>query len=266
MEVRTAPLSLQQLKAAHANVIRAIQAIGVPAESDIDVKANRIKVYVTGHKQLELAMSSADRQLLNNVQIVEISRLSQPQADWFAGNPLPGCTTGFSLWNIANRAKYSSTAAHCPSEAIKPLSWVFSMQWGKYDFQVDRVPVGDTIRNWAADNIFDSTPYYREITGWWTNTVVGAILCKYGLTTGFTCGIIESNNYNFQNSASWLLIHSLDPNMKISCGGDSGSPVYSGSTAVGELVAGWCALDNNKFIAMPVVNYLNGGYPVLTHP
>ncbi|MBU2611754.1 MAG: S1 family peptidase [Chloroflexota bacterium] len=266
VEVQTASISLEQLRAAHADVIRDIQATGIPAESDIDLQANGIKVYVTSRKQLEAALSTASRQLPNNVQIIEVAQLSQPMANWYAGYSLSGCTSGFSLWNVAY-VRYSSTAGHCTGSAYSPLGApIFSRVEGAYDFQVNPAPSGYTIKNWAADNIFDSTPYYREITSWWASASVGTALCKYGKTTGFTCGTVESNNYNYQGSPTWLLVTSTNPNVKISCPGDSGGPVYNGSTAVGEVVAGWCDLGNNKLIAMPAGKYRDHGYYIMTVP
>ncbi len=266
VEVQAALVSLAQLRAIQADVIQDIQSTGVPAESDIDLQANGIKVYVTSRKQFEVALAKESRQLPDNVQVIEIAQLSQPMANWYAGNSLNACTAGFSLWNVAY-VRYSSTAGHCTGSAYSPLGApIFSRVEGAYDFQVNPAPSGYTIKNWAADNIVDSTPYYREITSWWASASVGTALCKFGKTTGFTCGTVESSNYNYQGSSTWLLVKSTNANVKISCGGDSGSPVYSGSTAVGELVAGWCDLGNNKFIAMPVGKYRDHGYYIMTVP
>ncbi|CAG0937598.1 Large cysteine-rich periplasmic protein OmcB [Thermoflexales bacterium] len=269
VEVQTVPISLEQLRVTHSNVIRDIQATDTPAESDIDLKANRIKVYITGDtQQLEATLSVAGHPLPSNVQIVEVAQLSQPMSDWYAGYDLSGCTSGFSLWNAAY-AEYSSTAGHCVAPSYSPLGApIFSMIGGAYDFQVNPAPSDYTIKNWAADNIFDSTPYYREITSWWATASVGTVLCKFGKTTRFTCGIVESNNYNYQGSPTWLLIASTNPEVRIACPGDSGSPVYNGSTAVGEAVAGWCDLSElyNKVIVMPAGKYTDYGYYIMTAP
>lgn len=266
VEVQNVPTSLKQLRITHSDVIQNIQATGVPAESAIDLQTNTIKVYVTSREQLEAAMSMFGWQFPANVQVVEVERLSQPMANWFAGiglNSGNGCTSGFSL-RTSSFVKYSSTAGHCTGSNISPLGApVFSKVQGAYDFQVNPGPAGYTIKNWAADNIFDSTPYYRVINNWWNTASVGTFLCKYGTATGFTCGTVQYNNYNYQGSPTWLLVNSTNPNTKISCGGDSGSPVYSGSTAAGELIAGWCDLTNNKFIAMPAGKYVDYGYIVI---
>lgn len=266
IEVQEVSISLQQLRASHNDLLQVLQSIDVLTESDIDLQAGSIEIYVTDKEDLRLALLNVAYVLPDNVQIVEIPELSRPMTNWYAGNRLSGCTSGFSLWNNSYE-KFSSTAGHCSAASISPLgSPVLTVVGGAYDFQVNPGPTGDTIKNWAADNIFDATPYYREINGWWSTVSVGTTLCKYGKTTGFTCGTVQSNNYSYQGSPTWLLVNSLDPNHVISCNGDSGSPVYSGSIAGGELVAGWCDLSNNKFIAMPAGKYSDYGYYILTSP
>lgn len=266
VDVQTAPISLKELKAIHARVIRYIQATGIPSESDIDLQANSIKVYVTNRQQLKTALSTSAYQLPANVQVVEVAQLSRPMsANWFAGMPLDACTSGFSLWNVIY-VRYSSTAGHCTGYQ-SPLSMpFFTRVGGPDDFEVNRAPVGWTVKNWAADRSTDSTPYYREITSWWAGAAVGDLVCKTGKTTGYTCGIVVSSNYSYHNSPTWILIKSTNPKVLIACGGDSGGPVYIGSTAVAEAVSGWCDLNNNYFIAMPVRRYREYGYNVMIMP
>ena len=184
VETQNASISLKQLRAAHANVIRDIQTTGILTESDIDLQANKIKVYTTNRKQLEAALSTMGHRLPADVQVVEIAKLSQPIADWYAGLSLAGgyCTSGFSL-RTAAYVKYSSTAAHCNGRnSPLPLPPIF-MKWvGAYDFEVHSAPAGYTIKNWAMDN--KVPPLYRQITSWWSTAPVGAALCKYGATTG----------------------------------------------------------------------------------
>ena len=269
IEVQNAPVSLEQLRKSHDGVIQDIQATGVPFESDIVLQTSSINVYVTSREQLETAMSNIGRQFPGNVQVVEVEQLSQLEANWYAGYGLNngnGCTSGFSL-RTAFFQKYTSTAGHCSGANISPLGTpIFTIDQGTYDFQVNPVPSGYTIKNWAADNIFDSTPYYRVITARWGQASVGTFVCKFGAATGFTCGNVTSNNYSFEGVTPWLLVTSTNPNVKISCGGDSGAPVYSASTAAGELVAGWCSLSTNKFIAMLISKYWDHGYDVMTAP
>jgi hypothetical protein len=269
VEVQNAPISLGQLRNSHEGVIQDIQATGVPFESDIVLQTSSINVYVTSREQLETAMSNIGRPFPGNVQVVEVEQLSQPEANWYAGYRLNngnGCTSGFSL-RTAFGQKYTSTAGHCSGANISPLGTpIYTVDQGSYDFQVNPVPAGYTIKNWAADNIFDSTPYYRVITARSGSAAVGTFVCKFGAATGYTCGNVESQNYNFEGVATWLLVKSSNANVKVSCGGDSGGPVYTGSTGVGELVAGWCSLTTNKFIAMPVNKYWDNGYDVMTAP
>jgi hypothetical protein len=106
----------------------------------------------------------------------------------------------------------------------------------------------------------------RVIDKYTPRASIGTIVCKYGRTTGSTCGKVEQNYYNYQNSPTWLLIKSLSTSVKVTCEGDSGSPWYNGTTAIAMHTAGWCDLNNNKAIAMPVIGFLDRGYTPVTTP
>lgn len=149
VEVQNAPFSLEQLRKSHDDVIQDIQATGVPFESDIVLQTSSINVYVTSREQLEAAMSNIGRQLPDNVQVVEVEQLAQPEANWYAGirlNNGAGCTSGFSLRTAFNQ-KYASTAGHCSGASISPLGTpIFTKDQGIADFQVNPVPSGYTIK------------------------------------------------------------------------------------------------------------------------
>jgi hypothetical protein len=267
VKVQLAPVSLEMLRASHTNLIQAIQTADIPAESGINLQANQIEAYVTNREQFEAALSITHNHLLSIIQIVEVTKLSSQQANWYAGFSLNLCTSGFSVKNSSG-TKYSSTSGHCSGSGRLPLGSPVGGPWvtGAYDLQINPQPSGDTIKNWAVDNINDSTPYYRVINAYTPIASVGTAVCKYGRATNFTCGVVAQNNYNYQGSQTWLLINSTNPNVIISCGGDSGAPVYSGGTAIGMHTAGWCDLGNNKMVAMPIKGFMDKGYTIMTVP
>ena len=66
--------------------------------------------------------------------------------------------------------------------------------------------------------------------------VVGDPVCKYGRTTGYTCGTIESKTYDpdgseTQFAATFIYVDGGDVNL--SEPGDSGGPWFYGTSAYG---------------------------------
>ena len=85
------------------------------------------------------------------------------------------------------------------------------------------------------NNPNDSTPNYRIITGETTRPFMyGDYVCKFGRTTGYTCGIVLSTAHDIGSccNATWMYVGS-DNGIDLSQPGDSGAPWYSGSIAYG---------------------------------
>lgn len=266
VDVTYAAHSQESLTATHDKVMQIADMLKLPIESGTVLQKNRVEVYVTDRSGFEDALLKANQQLPDNVDIVEVSALARPEQNWYGGNFLASCTTGFSLRNGAG-TKFSSSAGHCPAAAVVPLTFYASFYSGAYDFGVLTLPSGDVAKNWAADSDGSApTPYYREITGYTLNAPVGSAMCKYGKTTFFTCGTIEQNNYNYRGSATWYLVKSTSTTQKISCPGDSGAAWFSGNYAYATDSAGWCDLSINKAVVMPVARMIDKGYYPMTTP
>lgn len=265
VSVERSELTLADLQFRHANAIDTLQQTNQPFESAINVKRNRIEVYVTDPVQFQQSVTRSGVALSEHVEIIGVPALSAPAANWYAGLSTSGCTSGFTLQQSST--KYASIAAHCNPSAISPLPpAIVQFTGGAYDFSYHNAPSGDILRNWAVDNSNDATPRYRPITSFTARATLGTIVCKWGKTTSFTCGSVESNNYNYQGSPTWLLINSIDvPGTKIACPGDSGAPTYSGSIAIGQVTAVWCDPSYNKMVVMPVQSYLDAGFSPATN-
>lgn len=263
--VKNAPISHKKLHTTLRDFAQTLKDLGVPAEGAINVQKNRGEVYVTNREQLDAALAKAGKQLPTNVEVITIDKLSQPAANWYGGISLSACTAGFTVQLYASGTRYSSTAGHCDNSQASPMSTpILSLTGGAYDFSIRNPPSGSTLKNWVADNINDSTPYYRSITSSISRPAVGTVVCKYGKTTGYTCGTVEANRYLMGGVAAWLLITGSNTNANIACGGDSGGPVYYGSTAAGLVQGSWCNDPNTdlrrKFVAMPIQSLMDFNY------
>lgn len=245
-------------------VIRAMEPTGIPFEAKTNVQDGQIEVYVTEAARLLTALQGAKFQLPSSVKVVTVPTLSTPQAIWYGGRSLSACTTGLSLKKSG--VKYSSSAGHCTTSAVSPLSFYASYNSGAYDFSVLSVASGDSVTNWVADNINDSTPYYRVINAYTGRGSVGTAVCKNGKNTGYTCGTIEDRYYTHNGSATYILVNSTSTTQIISCGGDSGAAWFSGGTGHGNHVGGWCSLSLNKAVFMPAAGMIDYGFVPMTVP
>jgi hypothetical protein len=111
--------------------------------------------------------------------------------------------------------------------------------------------------NLAKDGVYDSSPYVRAITSYTTrmSTVIGGMYCKYGNTTGYGCGTLQSRT---AGDLSWIpncarTYLEISATYTINMPGDSGGPVYNGSSAVGSAIGG---RNGTTLIAMSMDGYV----------
>jgi hypothetical protein len=84
---------------------------------------------------------------------------------------------------------------------------------------------------------------------------VGSSVCKYGHTTGYTCGTIDTTS--LCNNGSCTYVRVSGGSVNLSEGGDSGGPWFFGNTAYGTHCIGM----GNDAGYMPV-DYINQGLGV----
>lgn len=91
-----------------------------------------------------------------------------------------------------------------------------------------------------------------------SNQALGASVCHYGISTGYTCGFIISKKYapSYVNNPNptFIRVHNYD-NVDLSQGGDSGGPWYSGQAAWG-IHSGHPGSDDYDALYM-AINYIS---------
>jgi len=184
------------------------------------------------------------------------------------------CTTGFVVRNPAGEVGVT-TAAHCPDE----LSWrgptgeeralTMAGAWGnaEHDVQV-HTGIGS-----AEGLVFSDSAkiIVRPITSWATRpmTRVGDWLCHRGESSGYACAVVELTDFAPPGelcgglcAASWVTL--AGPACR---SGDSGAPIFLGSTAYGVLKGGAYLADRScAFSYYQSVDYLPDGWRVVTAP
>ena len=81
LEVRTADVSLTELREAQSEAMGAIRSENIPVESGIDIKAGKVRIYVVERSRLNAAIERGEVRLPDTVDIVTVPALSQPDAD-----------------------------------------------------------------------------------------------------------------------------------------------------------------------------------------
>ena len=205
--------------------------------------------------------------LLDQIVVVE-NGIQEPvnYNNWYAGLAVTDCTSGFTVrdrYNVSLR--YTTTAGHCNNSNISPLPPAGVIHdYYEVDFSVHNVPNGHVLRNWARDNTAGgTTPFYRVITSYTFYPNTNDFVCKYGKTTGYTCGNITSTSATSGGHTQLLRIQPTT--YWGACPGDSGGPVYNGSTAIGLIQGGpdqYCNQPGSIFYATKLQGVYNYGYVV----
>ncbi|WP_254605235.1 S1 family peptidase [Sphingomonas bacterium] len=181
------------------------------------------------------------------------------------------CTAGFAVTDGIGTAV--TTAAHCPDALSRidpagrehPLAFVGQWGWGYQDVQIN---AGDEplVPFFYADTA-RSVP--RPVLGQRAAAAMraGDLVCHRGERTGYSCATVELTDFAPAGdlcggacSPSWITV--AGPNCG---GGDSGSPVFIGSTALGLLKGGSYRADGSCafYFYMPI-EYLPNGWRLLT--
>jgi hypothetical protein len=263
--------SEEELAQIGASLNRILSGTLGAATVHIDVRRQKVEVFTKTESEADQALTilTAGRSTDANKGVVEVrvdrGLTAVPAVDIYGGRTGSSCTLGFTVRNTRTGARGTTTAAHCGnSQATAGIGLPFTFEWktGSSDVQWYTASSG-TLRNWVTDGTYDSTPYYRSITGTTArlSLVLGGTYCKFGATTGYGCGVLNSRT----EPAGWVpnstpRYLAIDSGTTQFCiGGDSGGPVYSGSKGVG-LVSG-CTGDQKRLISMSMDGF--GGLPIV---
>src|SRR4030042_3774645 len=85
IEIRDANISYQELREIQIKLMDDVESIGVLAESEPDIKTGRIKLYVLNQNALVQATKSNRIFIHENVDVIQVSRLSEPCDDVIGG-------------------------------------------------------------------------------------------------------------------------------------------------------------------------------------
>lgn len=262
VEVRSARWSLAELSESQAASRNLARTLDIAVDLGINVFENRVEIYATDTDALESGLRARRLALPENVVLVAVDGLVEPvQQTIRGGQPLSSCTAGFAVRRNTSGEVGLSTAAHCGnSQSALGVSLPFRSedQNGNQDVQWH-----STCGLFDVDNTFNSGIGNRACIGTRhrNNQAIGSYVCKWGMTTGRTCGFIQSKSiapgYVQNAAATFVRIDGA-----VTLPGDSGGPVFVEDIAYGITSGRFTSDDDNVY--MPI-NYISSlGVSVLT--
>ena len=162
---------------------------------------------------------------------MEVPEFSRTEADIYGGLALSKCTSGFAVENNIGDMGIT-TAAHCEGDIQyngNDLNAVDGLDEGFLDLRwmttPDFTPVNE-IEDGSGGRPITSTRHRNDQS-------IGTTVCKYGKTTGLTCGDLVSKWFQPDgHHATFMRIHNPDED-DLSAGGDSGGPWFVDNEAYG---------------------------------
>lgn len=260
IDVRTdAPLSRSELEAEQLRVQAELLQTLPGATTGIHEQSGSINVYVPGRGQAsrqrtQTAMPEVRAAAEAPIRVHHDQGRFELQHD-YGGNPMSGCTTGFTVWHHGTGQDGVLSAGHCGdghtyngyNGDVYPLTRV-SVKWNT---AVDMAVY--TSSHVAVSGQFNTSSSNRLTlngTMSWLDQQVGDLVCHYGAVSGNSCGFITDHGVTTCDApptlgdvnscdATWVRVESSI----LECSkGDSGGPWYdniSGIEAFGIHHGGW---------------------------
>jgi len=244
-----ASYSLNELNRDLNTVIALAHEVG--AAASVNVRDNRVDLLVVSADAVRIAAQRMGIAIPATVRVSVTAALPHPVTDIYGGLPLDlsGCTTGFGISNNGTPDRGVTTAAHCRpylDDTYQGTTIWFQRQaaGGAHDekwllansFQVRNI-INDGL---GGRFITSRTPRSQQ--------VVGGSVCRYGRTSGYNCGQIQSTSYlpppTCESNSTPTYI-SVTPST--GQGGDSGGPEFLSNSAFGHTV---CAGGVDVYVAV----------------
>lgn len=268
VETRPAAASLAKLEERRAAALKRVRHLGFAVDTDINIKENRIEIYSNRPQELRKALAASRAVLPERVEVIAVPRLAEP-AVLRGGEGDPGyCTGGFTVRSTDSTVFGISTAGHCGDyQTFQGLALPYVLG---YFYDAADVQWHSACGYIDVSNEFNSGLGYRACTGQRLRSqqAIGTYVCKFGNTTGRTCGYIQSKTYNpsyipGNGEDSYIRVNGYGATL--SAPGDSGSPwfmenlaygINSGHVSDGDAI--YMAIDYLAWVGAAVLTYNPG--------
>lgn len=224
VDVKLAQASLATLETEQNRVMALTRRLKLPAHTGRNVADNVVEVYVRDTGQFTSAIKEVGETLSPSVRLVRANVELRNVADLYGGLRLETaggvCTSGFSVKKSSTGKRGIATAGHCDPPirySGVELNMGGRINQGAYDVAWYKA-TGFTVRNVIFGGSGTRSITYARIRSLQT---VGAGVCKYGITSHYSCGQVVDNAWDGVNVRTSYFVN----------GGDSGGPNFYGNEA-----------------------------------
>lgn len=287
VKVQQSPYTDEELVQILEKVTNAARDTGVPFEVGANPRTAKVDIYTAEPDKLRAELEAQNKipDYMDDISFLFQEFLSEPEQLKYpylpGGIALSNCTAGFAVQRNSDNRRFMMTAGHCPDTMQITYNGANNIFAGRVvwhtpinDFSLGDLQVHDvSARSLDLTNgIFINPGTTRTVTAVeLKSTTLNDYVCKYGMTTAYTCGNIVSINYNpdpnnFPNGNFVRVNRPSGVTTPISCGGDSGGPWFKpGLTidvvALGIHGGGVCG-DHAYYTPVDAIN--GNGFTILT--
>lgn len=278
-----------------------------PLASGLDVKEGKVNIYLPDPDAMSNRLAHEAKFEATGLSLDDFSFIHQakpmiPAAytyPYVIGGqsviaPPPGdeirCTSGFVWRRVSDNRRFVSTAGHCEirqgfqyggdyEETIFMGPNLLRYNPETQPFVRSDIQITNPwVRDVALTNLtrINSTSMLRVVSSTGRDAVMDQWVCKYGRSTGATCGWVVNIHYRPRDywASTYVLVTNLYILGDIACAGDSGGPVFmsasGGVSALGTLSTAAetetpCNRQGKSFSYTPVDEIQELGYVPLTN-
>lgn len=246
-ETEEAAETIPEAKGRQQRLIAQLKRAGVTADSGFDIKSGTVVLYVLNKAEAEAKLNAASIQLGERARLEQVESFIVPTAlygGYTVATQTPtylrNCTSGFNVQN-ASGVKGVMTAGHCYNDAkyFTSRTASYSTSGGTLLTFKNEANTGNDDYQWhsASSQTYPAQFYdgvsLKSVTDWHTQTWAydGEYVCKYGITSGQTCGSVVTTMYWDSSYGGYYAQVSNGGVMNKE--GDSGGPVFVGTEAYG---------------------------------
>ena len=263
VETRQAAVSLAQLEKRRDAAVQRARRLGFAVDSDINVQDNRVEIQSDRAQSLRAAIAAERANLPERVEILTVPGLAKPSV-------LRGGDGDPDTARWVHRPPYLlQLRRDLHGRALRQLSdlpGAAAAICGRSLLRLGRRAVAHRLGYTDVTNEFNSGLGYRAVVGTRgrADQTVGSYVCKWGTTTGRTCGYIQSRHAepSYVPNSDDTFVRVNGYGAVLSAPGDSGGPWFLENVAYG-INSG--AYSDGDAIYMPI-NYIDRlGVSVLTY-
>jgi hypothetical protein len=212
----------------------------------VDVPTNTVVATVTegATDPSTVAMKRLAASFGDSVRIEYRPATEAPRpAEWLVGGydfRMPNglaCSVGFNTLDAYNR-NVVLTAGHCTKQG----GWMTRNGYAIGQARTANYPGDDFGTFWNSyPSYWQPSPSvynygngtYPRLAGQWNNPPVGAVVCKSGRTTGYTCGTITALNTTVTYTGGYVLYGLVEHTACVEGGDSGGANISAGNYALG---------------------------------